>query len=305
MPAGVPSIPAPKWAILDAAIVRDSASSSTCPPSSAACASSTLGPSAALTRSGSPRPHSIAKGMPQTLPDGVVSGVLKSPWASNQAIARRRSGSGAPEPGHRAGVGRAVAAEDEQSRLVGGSASPPSAAATRSRSRGRNSQIRCPVLRPRVVVGHEPGLDRPGRRRPGARRRRARGRARSARQQPELAQSGRRALHPRQVAAERRRHADDDDGPGHGRHGAPSWVDAHRRLRPRALFRALGVRGRAPPVRLGRPGVPDGRAARAGGRRDPGAVGRARSSATPNRPAIRCSDARSPRCTRPSTPTRS
>ena len=35
---------------------------------------------------------SIAKGIPQTLPDGVVSGVLKSPWASNQAIARRRPG---------------------------------------------------------------------------------------------------------------------------------------------------------------------------------------------------------------------
>ena len=41
----------------------------------------------AATRSGSPRPQSIANGIPQTLPDGVVSGVLKSPCASNQAIA--------------------------------------------------------------------------------------------------------------------------------------------------------------------------------------------------------------------------
>ena len=30
--------------------------------------------------------------MPQTLPDGVVVGMLKSPWASNQAIARREAG---------------------------------------------------------------------------------------------------------------------------------------------------------------------------------------------------------------------
>ena len=65
----------------------------------------------------------------------------------------------------------------------------------------------------------------------------------------------------------------------HGRaYGVPHRVammpDAHRRLRPRALLRPLGVRGRAPPVRLRRPGLPDGRAPRAGRRRDPRDVGR-------------------------------
>ena len=56
-------------------------------PISAASSSRTVGPEHAATRSGSPRPQSIANGMPQTLPDGVVVGMLKSPCASNQAIA--------------------------------------------------------------------------------------------------------------------------------------------------------------------------------------------------------------------------
>ena len=86
-PAFVPSIPAPKPATRDDASIRDSVSSRTCPPNSAASCSITVGPSQAATRSGSPRPQSIANGIPQTLPDGVVSGVLKSPCASNQAIA--------------------------------------------------------------------------------------------------------------------------------------------------------------------------------------------------------------------------
>src|SRR6185436_17728886 len=91
-PAGPASMPAPKWAIGEAASIRDSSWSNTCPPRSAASSSLTEGPSQALTRLGSPRPQSIAKGMPHTLPEGVVVGMLKSPWASNQAIARRASG---------------------------------------------------------------------------------------------------------------------------------------------------------------------------------------------------------------------
>ena len=55
-------------------------------------ASRTVGPSAAATSAGSPRPQAIANGMPQTLPDGVVSGVLKSPCASNHASPRRIPG---------------------------------------------------------------------------------------------------------------------------------------------------------------------------------------------------------------------
>jgi hypothetical protein len=35
-------------------------------------------------RSGSPSPSAIASAMPWMLPDGVVSGVFMSPWASNQ-----------------------------------------------------------------------------------------------------------------------------------------------------------------------------------------------------------------------------
>ena len=91
-PASSASIPAPKCATgLDASI-RDSVSSRTWPPNSPAFAASTVGPSTAATRSGSPRPQAIANGMPQTLPDGVVSGVLKSPCASNHASPSRIPG---------------------------------------------------------------------------------------------------------------------------------------------------------------------------------------------------------------------
>ena len=37
-----------------------------------------------------------------------------------------------------------------------------------------------------------------------------------------------------------------------------SWTDAHRRVRPRTLLRPMGVRGRAPAVRLGPRGLSDG-----------------------------------------------
>ena len=46
---------------------------------------STLGVrSPRFTRSGSPWPRQTASDIPWMLPEGVVSGVLASPWASNQ-----------------------------------------------------------------------------------------------------------------------------------------------------------------------------------------------------------------------------
>ena len=111
----------------------------------------------------SPRPQSIANGMPQTLPDGVVSGVLKSPWASNQAIANRRSGRAAPQAGHRPGVGRAVAAEDQRAASPApgarerlGDERRARAAGTRRSGRGSSPAGRRPA---------EARLDRRGRRR--------------------------------------------------------------------------------------------------------------------------------------------
>ena len=53
-----------------------------------------------------------------------------------------------------------------------------------------------------------------------------------------------------------------------------SSADAHRRLRARAVLRPVGVRGQARPVRERRRGLVDGRAARAGRRRDARDVGR-------------------------------
>ena len=48
----------------------------------------------------------------------------------------------------------------------------------------------------------------------------------------------------------------------------PSSADAHRRLRPRAVLRPLGVRRPPPALRLGRRGLADGRPARPRRRRD-------------------------------------
>ena len=56
--------------------------------------------------------------------------------------------------------------------------------------------------------------------------------------------------------------------------GHASCRHAPDRLRPRALLRALGVRRRAPAVRVGRPGLADGRGPGPGRRRDARAVGR-------------------------------
>ena len=84
----------------------------------------------------------------------------------------------------------------------------------------------------------------------------------------------------------------------------PSSRHAHRRVRARALLRPLGVRRRAPAVRVRRRGLADGRAAGAGRRRDARAVGRppARLHGIAGPPAP--ARARSPPCTTPSSPTR-
>src|SRR5688500_18390370 len=54
----------------------------------------------------------------------------------------------------------------------------------------------------------------------------------------------------------------------------PQSRDAAQRLRPRALLRPLGIRRGAPPVRVGRTGLSDGRTPCPGRRRDASAVAR-------------------------------
>ena len=277
--------------------LRDSSSSSTWPPNSAAWPSSTVGPSAAATRSGSPLPQIIANGIPKTLPDGVLSGVLKSPWASNQAMAKRAPGPSQAQAGQRAGVGGAVAAEDQETdalrRAAGGS------------QRGghviplarQELADRRPVLRARVVIGA--GTPGGSSRSPASRSSTPASPGRRAKPvgQPEGAEPRRRLLHAGQMAAEGGRHPDDDDRTIHEPHGAASWADAYRRLRPRALFRPLGIRRQPPAMCLGRPGLtrwpscsrsPTTRRAR---------CGTTSSSATPSRPGTRSCGARSPRST--------
>ena len=177
------------------------------------------------------------------------------------------------QAGHGAGMRRAVAAEDQQARS--GAVSPTERRRDEVALARQELADRRPVLGPRVRIGPEARFDRQvagiAHLDPGETRRRP-----EHVDKPKGAQPGRRELHPRQVAAECGGDADDGDRCCHGGHGAASWARAHRRLRPRALFRPLGVRGRAPAVRLGRPGLPDGRAARARRRRDPRPVGRAR-----------------------------
>ena len=150
-------MPAPNWAIAEAARARDSASSSTWPPNRAASSSATVGPSAAATRSAPPRPQIIANGIPQTLPDGVRSGVLKSPCASNQAIASRRPGHAARSPAM-APAWAMQSPPRTRSRGAGSPAGPRATASlTRSRSRGRNSQIATRFFARGSGSGRNPG----------------------------------------------------------------------------------------------------------------------------------------------------
>ena len=81
--------------------------------------------------------------------------------------------------------------------------------------------------------------------------------------------------------------------------------DAHRRLRPRAVLRPLGVRRPAPALRLRRRGLADGRPARPRRRRDARRSGRTCGSATRSRPATRSCGRRSRRSTTRSSPTTS
>ena len=59
------------------------------------------------------RPSAAASGIPWTLPDGLVSGVLRSPWASIQ-ITPPGCPAAAARPGERADRDRVVAAEHER-----------------------------------------------------------------------------------------------------------------------------------------------------------------------------------------------
>ena len=123
------------------------------------------------------------------------------------------------------------------------------------------------------------------RRRPASRRRRTPGRAASrSRDRPHGAPLGVRSMPPkwppravgepamtivRAMSRGYPAHTRRSRSPGHA-----SCRHAPRRLRPRALLRPLGVRRRAPAVRVGRAGLPDGRPAGPRRRRDAGAVGR-------------------------------
>ncbi len=93
--------------------------------------------------------------MPQTFPDGVESGVLKSPCASNHAIARRPPGPAARKPA----IAPACAVQ-----------SPPmmNSRAASARDRVRNHvplprqelADQVPILGSRIRVGHETRVDR-------------------------------------------------------------------------------------------------------------------------------------------------
>ncbi len=73
-------------------MTRRSSSSIERAPTSTAFDASTLGRKPPIpVRSGSPRPRAMASAMPWMLPDGEVSGVFMSPWASNQMSPMRRS----------------------------------------------------------------------------------------------------------------------------------------------------------------------------------------------------------------------
>src|SRR3990172_9745439 len=90
--------------------------------------------------------------MPQTLPEGVVSGVLKSGWASTQAMARRRSGRARRRPAMAPAWGAAVAAENQQPLPVRDRRGDHGGLA------GQEFGDEGPVPGPRVGVGPEAGL---------------------------------------------------------------------------------------------------------------------------------------------------
>ena len=204
---------------------------------------------------------------------------------------------------HRAGMRRAVATDDEQPRSPSRPARP-GRSPTRSRSRGRNSQIAARFLARGSGSGWNPGsiATSPASRtstpaRPG--------RARSISTSPS-------ARKPAGVSSIPDRWPPSAVGtptmaigaamsgmvPHHG-------SDAHLRIRPRALLRPLGVRCRVPAVRLRRPGRTRWRSCSRSLTTRPARCGTASSSATRSRPVIRCCGARSPRSTTRSSPTTS
>ncbi len=149
----------------------------------------------------------------------------------------------------------------------------PSDAATRSRSRGRKSQIAARFFARGSSSGRNPGSIA---RSPASRRSApaSPGRARNRSSNPRSrSPAGVRSI-PGRWPPSAVGTPTIDDRSVHRRHRAASWSRAHRRVRPRAVLRALGVRRRPPAVRIGRRGLPDGRPARPGRRRDARTVGR-------------------------------
>ena len=256
MPASSPSIPAPKVATRDAASIRDSVSSRTCAAEERGILlARRVGPSAAATRSGSPRPQEHRE---RHAPD-----VARRCRVGRVEVAVGiEPGDGQPSPGPSRCAGRPSPRRGRCSRRRGSAGARLGACSASTRAtevpRARQELAdRGAVLRARIGVRPEPGIDRdvagvdPRRRRAARvvrRRRSRRPRGRAARPVPRSIPERwpPSAVGTPTIAI----------GPRMARHGAASMQpDAHRRLRPRALLRPLGVRGRAPAVRLGRPGL--------------------------------------------------
>ena len=219
-----PSIPAPKWATGDAASIRDSVSSRTWPPSSAA--------SCLHHRRPVDGGHEVRVAAPAEHRERHPPDVARRRRVGRVEVAvgvepgDRRGGppgrAGA-QPGHRPGMGRAVAAERRAGARRAASAAP-SAAATWSRSRGRYAQIAARFFARGSGSGAEPGSiasvarvaqlgpGQAGPRRAAARAARARG-----------ARPGVRSI-PRRWPPSAVGDADDDDrSVPCARHGAASW----------------------------------------------------------------------------------
>ena len=127
--------------------------------------------------------------------------------------------SGRAQTGHRPGVRRAVATEEQRAR-ASARRHRRQRAAMRSRSRGRNAQIAARFLARGSGSGMNPGSMA---RSPASRTRPRPGPVApaSAATRPSARNPAGVRLHPGQVATQRGRDTDDDDRSDHGRHGAP------------------------------------------------------------------------------------
>ena len=206
-PTAVASIPAPKWATCDAASVRDSASSSTCPPSSAACSSSDRRAVAGLDEIRvAPAADHRERHAPDVARRRRVGRVEVAVGVEPGDRERRPAGRAAavrPSPRHgRCSRHRGPAAARRRGAAEGcADGVAPRAAGTRRSGRGSSPAGRRPARKP-GSIGTSPASRIGTSASPGsAAKRSSRPRSRSP---PAL-------LHAGEVAAEGGRDADDDD----------------------------------------------------------------------------------------------